>query len=332
MKDKVRGAIVGVAIGDALGMPAESLNPKTIEKYYKWIESYRTPNPKTGTWHKLKRGQWTDDTQLTIAIGESIVRKNGIDFNDMAESHINAFRNSRRGWGKATIQGCQKMMSGTNWWQAGNPNAAGNGPPMKIAPVGVLYGLDKINHLEMINACINISKMTHGDPRAIIGAILQAYLIGMALKVNDIETLKGYILQLDSMCAKLENADEMSWDIYSEQSLTFQIDRLDLEGKLKEADDSSIRKTFGARAFINESLPFTYAMILKYGQNLKICMEHIINQGGDSDTTGAMAGAILGAFYGYSKFPKQWRWRLEDRARLVKLADNLYEMSKTKDN
>lgn len=72
-------------------------------------------------------------------------------------------------------------------------------------------------------------------------------------------------------------------------------------------------------------------MLYKYVDNLQECMEKIINQGGDADTTGALAGSILGAVYGYSKFPEKWRRGLEDRARLIRLADDLYSLSKEKD-
>lgn len=170
MKNKVRGAIVGVAIGDALGMPAESLKPNTIKKYYGKITTYRTPVKKH--FHNLKRGQWTDDTQLTLAIGESIIKMNGIDFEDIAKAHVDAFNESRRGWGKTTQQGCQRLIMGDNWWESGGSVGAGNGPPMKIAPVGVLYGLDIINKTEMVASCVNISKMTHGDSRAAVAAVV----------------------------------------------------------------------------------------------------------------------------------------------------------------
>ncbi len=168
MKDKVRGAIIGVAMGDALGMPAEGLKPETIVKYYGKINTYRTPRKRH--FHNLKRGQWTDDTQLTLAVGESIVKVNGLNFEDIARAHVEAFNGERRGWGNTTKQGCQRLLMGHNWWEAGGNSGAGNGPPMKIAPVGVLYGLEIINLTEMISACINISKMTHGDPRAAVAA------------------------------------------------------------------------------------------------------------------------------------------------------------------
>ncbi|MFA5048231.1 MAG: ADP-ribosylglycohydrolase family protein [Patescibacteria group bacterium] len=324
MKDKVRGAIVGVAIGDALGMPVEGLLPNTIKKHFGIINSYRTPNPKCrSTYYTLKRGQWTDDTQLTVAIGESIVANNGINYDDIAIKHVQASQVERRGWGKATLNGCQKILSGVNWWESEEKDAAGNGPPMKISPIGILYGLDIINKFELITACINISKMTHGDPRATTTAILHAYLIGRALKGN-IETLLFDIEELPIFAEQIE-------EVFNEDILNKELFFRKLEYAINLARDKSdqeLREKIGVKSFVNESVAFTYAMIFKYGKNLQDCLEKIINQGGDADTTGALAGSILGAVYGYSQFPERWRWGVEDRVKLVKLADDLFALSK----
>jgi ADP-ribosylglycohydrolase len=90
------------------------------------------------------------------------------------------------------------------------------------------------------------------------------------------------------------------------------------------ATDERIRKEIGARAFVNQSYAFTCAMIFKHLNSLEGCIENIINQGGDCDTTGAMAGAVMGAAYGYKAFPIRWKRGLEDKKRLLKLADNLW--------
>lgn len=324
MRDKVRGAIVGVAIGDALGMPVEGLLPKTIKKHFGVINSYRTPNPKCcSPYHTLKRGQWTDDTQLTTVIGESIVENKGINYDDIAGRHAKALQADRRGWGKATINGCQRILSGANWWESGEKDAAGNGPPMKIAPIGVLYGLDVINRFDMVTACINISKMTHEDPRAATASIAQSYLVGKAIKGN-IDTLFSDIEELPLL---LEQIEEVFNENISREDLFFT--KLEYAIELSKCeDDKEMREKIGIKSFVNESVVFTYAMILKYGKNIQECMEKIINQGGDADTTGALAGSILGATYGYSNFPDRWRWGLEERSRLVKLADDLFELSK----
>ncbi len=315
MKDKVRGAIVGVAIGDALGMPVESLRSETIKKYFKWIRTYRTPNSKTRNFHGLKRGQWTDDTQLTLAIGESIVDNKCINYKDIADRHVKVFLNGRRGWGGATKIGIQKIISGANWWDSGDLNAAGNAPPMKIAPVGILYGLDIIGKIEMVAACTNISKMTHGDERAIIGAILQSMLISKALR-GGVEGLKHGLKYLYEEALYWESSSRCP----SNERLSSKLHDITSVSNLR---DYEIRDIFGVKPFINESLPFTYAMVHKYAFDPEQCLECIINQGGDADTTGALAGSLLGAAHGYFKFPPRWRKGLEERARLVKLADNL---------
>jgi len=315
MKDKIRGAIVGVAIGDSLGMPVESLHPNTIRKYFKWVNSYRVPNKKTRTFHNLKRGQWTDDTQLTLAIGESITEKNNIDYEDIANKHINLYLHSQRGWGRATRNGVENIINLVNWWDAGDKNAAGNGVVMKIAPIGILYGLGKINTIEMITVCSNISKMTHKDERAILGSIIHCRLIDIALN-SGFNVLKTYLNNLSLFTDSLEDYD-----------LNALSDRLDLIGpNICDLNDSDIRNLFGAGAFINESLPFIYAMIFKYGENLQDCIERIVNQGGDSDTNASIAASLLGACYGYSGFPAKWRKGLEERTRLINLADRLMEV------
>lgn len=327
MRDKVRGAIVGVAIGDALGMPVEGLLPTTIKKHFGVINSYRTPNPKCRSpYHTLKRGQWTDDTQLTVVIGESIVENNGINYDDIANRHAKAFQEDRRGWGKATINGCQRILSGANWWESGEKGAAGNGPPMKITPVGVLYGLDIINKFDLITACINISRMTHEDPRAATAAIAQAYLIGKALK-GDVDSL---LFTIEDLPIFLEQVEETLNESVYREDLFFR--KLEYAIELaRDKSDKELREKIGVKSFVNESVVFTYSMIFKYGENLQGCLEKIINQGGDADTTGALAGSILGAVHGYSSFPDRWRWGIEDRAKLVKLADDLFDLSKKRE-
>ena len=202
-KNKVRGAIIGVAVGDALGMPVEALLPCTIKQNFGWISKYHRASKKSKYFRKLKCGQWTDDTQLTLAIGESIVDHKGVNYKDIASRHGKIFSNGKRGWGKATKAATQKILDGYEWWASGEKYAAGNGPPMKIAPVGILYGLDAISKVDLISICANISYMTHKDKRAVIGAITQAYMVGYAIKNtithvrNQLTFIKDFIVSLN---------------------------------------------------------------------------------------------------------------------------------------
>ena len=320
MKDKIRGALLGTAIGDALGMPAEGKSPDTIQKLYGYIKKYENPKSENGQpFHKnLSSGMWTDDTQLMMAIGQSLVNKKTIDYDDIANNHKIAF-NNRRGWGKATIYSVQRMSDGISWWNSCQEDAAGNGPVMKIAPIGVLFGLDYITKFEMINVVMNISRMTHGDSRATIGAIAQCHLISSAMKHGQ-TGLMIEMWHLHNIIKDLERSfgySGLQFGTVFERAIVLADN---------DASDSEIRDEIGAGPFTLESFPFTCALLYKHMDNLEECMEYVVNQGGDADTTGAIAGTLLGATYGYSKFPFRWRMGLEGRKGLLLMADKIYNI------
>jgi len=322
MLNQIRGAVLGTAIGDALGMPVESFNPKKIKELYGKITQLEEPRDEN-PYHKLHRGQWTDDTQLMIAIMKSLIEKKCIDYDSIALNHVKELRGAR-GWGKATTNSIERIEQGVKWWAAGEPDAAGNGPPIKIAPIGILYGMGTISKLELFTAVLNISRMTHGDPRAIAAGILQAWLIGEAIK-GGVEGLKSalgiasyecwhYEMSLgrdltEPLHLKLSDEDSGIWEMSSQS-------------------DEDIRRKFGASAFVNQSIPFTYSMVLKYLNEPNEGLVSIVNQGGDADTTGAMAGALFGAAYGMHIFPHEFTDDLEDREKLINLASLFYNTFK----
>ena len=320
-KSRVRGAIIGTAIGDALGMPVEGLKPDTILERYGSVRSFLAP--KKGTWakrsHNLARGQWTDDTQLMLAIGESIVDRGCLDFGDIAKRHILTMK-EKRGWGGSTITGISKIKAGVNWWNSAKPDGAGNGTPMKIAPIGVLLGLRKIAEFEFSSTVVNISRMTHGDPRPAVAGILQASAIAC-----------GIIGGPKGLCASIINSPHHARaleETFGKASQGPQISEC-LDKALDLACTSSvsqIRNAVGAGCFVAESFPFTFALVWKLGDDPESCLQTIINQGGDADTTGAMAGALLGSAYGLSGFPSRWRRGLEAYKRLLSLADKMFDM------
>lgn len=321
-RSRVRGAILGTAIGDALGMPVEGLKPETIRRLHGRIRSFKAP--KKGSWatkaHNLRRGQWTDDTQLMLAIGESITEKGHIDYDDIARRHILTMKEPR-GWGGSTISGISKIKSGVSWWNSAKPDGAGNGTPMKIAPIGVLLGLRKISDFDATTAVVNISRMTHGDPRPAVAGIIQARAIAVGIREGWYGVVR-YLSMSISEAASLEATlgRGRSGPQISEQ----------LQKALGDPDVSTldqVREVVGAKCFVGESYPFTLGGICRHGwEGAEKCLVEIINQGGDADTTGAMAGALMGAACGLSSFPMRWRRGLEEYKRLMLLADTLTDM------
>jgi ADP-ribosylglycohydrolase len=301
-------------------MPVESFKPEKIKELYGKIRGLEEPKDEN-PYHKLHKGQWTDDTQLMMAIAESLIDKKCIDYNDIATKHVEKLHGSR-GWGKATTESVKRIQNGIKWWASGEPGAAGNGPPMKIAPIGVLYGLGAINKAELITAAINISRMTHGDVRAIVSGVLQAWLIGRAI-MGGTDGLRSALHNVYYECWHLE----MSLITLNATYSPLHIHIAEIE-KNSHKSNKEIRKRFGASAFVNQSVPFTYSMVLKYLDKPDVGMIEIINQGGDADTTGAMAGALFGAAGGIDIFPNEFTNFLEDREKIIKLAESLYYLFK----
>jgi ADP-ribosyl-[dinitrogen reductase] hydrolase len=325
IRSKARGAIVGTAVGDAFGMPVEGLKPDTIAAKFGYLRSM--VDPKAGTWahrvHKLNRGQWTDDTQLMLAIGESIVAKGCLDFQDIAARHVLCL-NDPRGWGKSTLTGIGRIKAGVAWWNAGAKDGAGNGPPMKIAPLGVLLALGKIGKFEARTAAINIARMTHGDPRPAIAGIIQMDAISEAMKYGS-EGLYSAILSSHG------TAESLEWSLDDRQDASHESLAIGLKTAVGMAESgktlSEIREAVGAQSYVVESFPFTLAAVLKHRDDPEKCLIELAAQGGDADTTCAMAGALLGAAHGLSAFPERWRRPLEGYARLISLADGLSGVS-----
>lgn len=320
-RSRIRGAIVGTAIGDSLGMPVEGLSPATIVKVFGHLRSLVAP--RSGTWahqtHKLRRGQWTDDTQLMLAIGESIVSKSSLDFNDIAKRHVLCL-NDPRGWGKSTLVGIGKIKAGVDWWNSAAPEGAGNGTPMKIAPLGVMLALKRITMFEARAAIINISRMTHGDPRPAVAGIIQADAVAKAIEHGP-QGLQAVISAAPAVAKVLElSLDEPHDGFHASLS-----EALGKAVGMAQADASlcDIRKEVGAQSFVVESFPFTLAAVLRFLGDPEACLVELAAQGGDADTTCAMAGALMGAAHGLSAFPERWRRPLEGYARLISMADGL---------
>jgi len=322
IRSRVRGAIVGTAIGDALGMPAEGMTPQAIAQMYGRLRSFA--NPKGGTWahthHQLGRGQWTDDTQLMLAIGESLLAKKHVDFRDIADRHISAMA-EKRGWGGSTVTGVSKIRAGVNWWNSAKPEGAGNGTPMKIAAVGAVAGLGFLKPFDMASTVINISRMTHGDPRSAIAGIIQAEAIAIAIKGGP-AALRLYLAQADQRAESWERcvgsqAPLLSANMSAGQSII-----------MRGGDLENLRSALRAGCFVVQSFPFTIsAVLLMFDLPPDECLSRIVEQGGDTDTTGAMAGAVLGAAHGMASFPARLRRGLEGYKRLIALADGLCAMT-----
>ena len=324
-KARFRGAILGTAIGDALGAPTENLSIQEIEAAIglssingkDFIEHFRTRGSTI-----QKKGSWTDDTQLMLPLINSICSKNSIDPLDVAERICEMYESDEplRGWSRSTKFAAKRLSEGVPWFRASDTSLGiGNGVAMRAAPLGLYLGQlmeevkagnktkSEIKHC--INSIISVGKITHNDP-GITAGVLQATLIA------------GLINNVRSKSLILSGLKKTEYDFF--RSSTF-------SDKLKKAtrlsDISAIADTFGVDSRADHSWITAVAAFLntKRKRDAISNMCELIRQGGDTDTTAAIYGSLAGAKWGVSAFPMNLRRDVEDSKKITSLADKLYE-------
>ena len=150
--------LLGTAVADALGVPFES-KLSNYELLLDWDgKSYLGSEH-----HKLLPGQFSDDTQMSLEVAESLIANQGFNPDDLAKRYVDWMVSGRaRGWGKTTLLAVQNLMSGKHWSESGVPGSYGNGTAMRAAPFGI-YFRDDLKTL--IEVCKIDSRITHASER-----------------------------------------------------------------------------------------------------------------------------------------------------------------------
>ena len=316
-RDKYRGALVGVGIGDALGRPAEGRRPERIKEVHGTITGFI---PWRG-WRGGPRGTLTDDTELTIALAESLIERRGMDPADFGRRCV-AWLPVGRGKGHATTEACMNLIDGLSWDEAGSPSA-GNGAAMRAAPIGLLHPLD-MNSLRR-DAAIS-AVVTHADPTAVLSAAALAYVVADLLHTRPGELDIGGLLE--RMVANLEDfADPELEERKPEGGTVRLLARLqEMGARLDQSPEELFRYTYNG-AFVSESLPAALWCFLRTPDDPATVVITAANGGYDADTVAAMAGAMAAAYNGLSAWPSRWVDDLEYRDGLEGCADDLLDLS-----
>ena len=197
-REKYIATLLGCALGDSLGMAVEGWNREQIQKYIGKVTTLIDPvlvRDKEGNLIRedelgklkyytknLKRGDYTDDTILTLAIAESIIERQGLDLKYACHRQLRAYEEtlddsgkSDYGFGGTTVKAFDNLRRGLPPSESG-VLGLGNGPAMKMSPVGLYMDLDDCYHdgLEFAEA---LGRSTHLDPRSVASGVLQAHAV-----------------------------------------------------------------------------------------------------------------------------------------------------------
>jgi ADP-ribosyl-[dinitrogen reductase] hydrolase len=298
-RDRIRGVAVGAAVGDALGMPLEfgpAVPPGRL---------VRTMQP-----GRLPAGTFTDDTEMALALADSLWERSPLDAEVLAQHFAAWYRAGPSDIGIQTGSVLNRIARGTPWQaavdavQRANPDSAGNGSVMRCWPVALAHWDD----LDRLLADSRLqSRVTHGHPECAAGcAFVDAAIHHL---VRGVPAQEAVVRALD--------------DAQPPPALRQAI----------EAAPTRRRGELPSSGWVRHTLESTTWGLLTTG-TFEEAVVQVVNLGHDADTAGAVAGALAGGAYGLHAIPAAWRaavqgeWPLRsgrgwDAARLATLADRL---------
>lgn len=295
MQGRFHGAVLGLALGDALGASYEG----GIAERFLWKLIGKTTASKM---------RWTDDTQMSIDVIESLIAHGELNQDDLALRFATSYRWSR-GYGPAASKLLRKIRRGTPWNIANRSiyrdGSFGNGAAMRAPILGLFHAQDLT---ELDDAVAKSAIITHAHPLAIEGAQIIARATASALRGDPTPDCIACVSQIATSAAfKTRLTLAQTW-LRSNERLEPQKITSNL-GNDVSAAGSCITALYIALCF--QSRPFLEMQ------------QYVWKIGGDADTIGAMAGSIWGAARGTKDLPPEHLDHLEDRERLTRLATDL---------
>lgn len=337
--NKFKGCLIGGAVGDALGYAVEFLSASVI--FNKYGENGITE-------YELHHGtaEISDDTQMTLftatglLVGTTRGMTRGI-MGDYAECYIaHSYKDwyrtqtekyplpegyhyswlvnvpkmfSRRAPGNTCLSVLAQSGNGT----LENPlnHSKGCGGIMRVAPIG-LYFCDKrhgLGEIDMIGA--KAAALTHGHE---LGYIPAAMLVHVILRISEcgdtiLEAVNDAMCMMPSIFPNAKHMDELPALI--QKAIALSVENVDNIGAIRQLGEGWVAE---------ETLAIAVYCALKYSDNFEKGIIAAVNHDGDSDSTGAVAGNILGAALGFDAIPRKYLDRLELKGMILEIAEDLY--------
>jgi ADP-ribosylglycohydrolase len=293
---KCVGCLLGLALGDARGAPHEG---GWLERLV-WRVIGKTPQ---GAW------RWTDDTQMALDLAESLLREGGLNPDEVARQFAASYRWSR-GYGPSAAKLLRKVRRGTDWRVANKAifpqGSFGNGGAMRAPVVGLFFG-DRPRQ-EVAQAARASAEITHAHPVGMEGAALMAVATAAALQgVSAGAIIEEVTAHVQHAAFASALACARGW--LSAQARPSAQEVAQVLGNGMTADRSCVTALYLALRFAEA--PF------------EALIAFVVAGGGDTDTIGAMAGALWGTLRGADALPSAWLSHLEQRPRLEQVASAL---------
>jgi ADP-ribosyl-[dinitrogen reductase] hydrolase len=268
--NRALGAYLGFACGDALGATVEFMSPKQIRKRY-GVHTEMIG----GGWLGLEPGQVTDDTQMSLALGQAIIAHQGWNLRAVANNFLAWLESDPPDVGNTCRRGILRYRDEGLLMGLPREDDAGNGACMRNLPV-VLATLDRPDDFDVWS--LEQSHITHHNPLSDAATLALGRMTNLLIHGQGLDAC---LLEAEHL---INQHSEFAYNPYPGKASGYIVD--------------------------------TVQTVLHYFFNtysFEYCLISTVNQGGDADTTAALAGMLAGAMYGLEQIPARWLSRLDSR-------------------
>jgi len=272
LQERALGAYIGLAVGDALGATTEFMTPREIEEKHGLHDTICG-----GGWLKLRAGEVTDDTEMSLALGEAILARGGVEATAVAEAFSNWMRRKPVDIGNTVRRGIIHFRSTGESAVPVNEYDAGNGACMRTLPVALVCCHSTEGELRRLSRLH--AHTTHNNPVSDAGT----------------ETILRMLIRLFAGADKSE-LPPLAEELVA-QYPEYRFDK---------------RRVVNPSGYIVHTLQAVFQAFFEH-DSLEAILIDVVNRGGDADTTGAIAGMLAGACYGQRAIPERWTKRLNPK-------------------
>ncbi len=329
--DRAAGAMVGMAIGEALGAPFEGLTHEEVIERAGRVDGFVDPRQLQSP---QRVGHFTpftyeDDTQVALACADVIVRAGGFTpkaFRDrlvelgapIDGNAFGCFRRARRNFRLAV----RRMLSGLPWEESGI-NTAGSGACARGIPIGVFHRKDPV---ALTRAAIEAALVTHKDPRAVAGTVAMAFAVATCVSeghekfnarefaANLSQFVRNAELLMASDYAKILRPEfgPILHQVSDALGSLPEIIKLDVEPAFAMIISVSQGKgsrpiTSATRGFVLTTLLTSLYFFLTGQSSYEDTVLDVCAEGGSTDSLACLVGGLLGALHGTQRIPERWR-------------------------
>lgn len=301
-RDRYLGALLGLAVGDALGTTLEFTEPGTFTPITDMVG---------GGPFALKPGQWTDDTSMALCLAESLAECGGFDPLDQMQRYVRWWKEGH--WsstGRCFDIGNTTSASLRRFMASGDPiagrtddYASGNGSLMRLAPVAMYFAHDPALAVQM---AAESSRTTHGG-RAAVDACryFAALLVGLLAGRPKEEVLSEHYAPVAGL-----------WEAQPLHPEVAQV----AGGSFRRKAPPELRAGRGYVVHTLEAALWAFASTDDFASGALAA----VNLGEDADTTGAVYGQVAGAWYGVRGIPEGWVGRVARRGEIEGVGERLW--------